>query len=127
MEEQEELKELNLEIGTEEATKLKAEKVKIEKVEIKLVGAKRLPKLICFCKHSASDTPIEISAVRYVEKGKLETRGLFLTKDNKGFIKKGSALAIFIQSQDCKSAGKLVGKTVDTVQDDNGFLVFKIY
>lgn len=120
--------ELKIGIGNEEAqTQLKPENVKILSVKIDEVGQKKSKKLICMCKHPTKEEPIHISEVKYEVKGKLETSGLWFNKDSKGLLKKGSALAIFLQAQGCKIAEELINKEISTTTDDKGYLCFKAY
>jgi len=119
--------ELKLEIGTEEAVTLKPTNVKIVKVEIGEFGPKKSKKVVCYAKHPDLEEPILISSVKYEVKGKLETTGLWLNKDSKGLIRKGSALALFLQNQGCKTIEELNGKEIATTTDENGYLVFKGY
>ena len=123
----EEQNELKLEIGTEEATSLKPANVKIENVEIKPFGEKKSNKVVCYAKHPDKDDLIQISEVKYENKGKLEVAGLWINKDSKGKIRKGSALATFLNSQKVKTIEGLKGKEVGTVLDENGYLCFKAY
>lgn len=119
--------ELKLEIGNEEAVTLKPANVKILSVKVEEVGEKKNKKLVCEVKHPSSETPIHISAVKWESKGKLETTGLWVNTDSKGLLRKGSALAIFLQSQGCETMEKLVGKEPNTVTDEKGYLCFKAY
>jgi hypothetical protein len=120
--------ELNIGIGTEEATILQMLPVKIEKVSIDIVGTKGSKKLSCECKHpQKADGLIIISAVKQESKGKLETVGLWINKDSKGLLRKGSALANFMTYLKVATIQDLIGKEIGTVQDENGYLVFKAY
>ena len=119
--------ELKIGIGNEEAITLKPTSVKVVKVEIGEYGAKKSKKVVCFAKHPDTEEPISISSVKYEVKGKLEVSGLWLNKDSKGLIRKGSALALFLQNQGCKMVEELNGKEVATATDENGYLVFKGY
>ena len=119
--------ELQIEIGTEEATSLKPANIKVVEVKVEEVGDKKSKKLICVCKHPDKNEPISISAVKYENKGKLEVSGLWLNKDSKGLLRKGSALAVFLQENGCQTASQLVGKEIGTSIDDKGYLCFKAY
>lgn len=124
MEQQNELK---LGIGTEEAITLKPTTLKIISVEVKEVGEKRAKKVVCTCKHPDAELPIQISSIKYEVKGKLDVSGLWLNLDSKKLIRKGSALATFLQSLGCSTIESLVGKDVMTTTDDKGYLCFKAY
>ena len=119
--------ELEIGIGNEEAITLKPGKVKILSVKTEEVGTKKSKKLIAEVKHPDKEEPIQISAVKYESKGKLEVSGLWVNKDSKGMIRKGSALAVFLQKEGCKTSAELVNKEPETATDDKGYLVFKAY
>lgn len=118
---------LNLTIGNEEITTLKPTLVKIVRLEIGEFGPKKSKKVICYCKHPDKDDLIQISEAAFIVKGKLETSGLWINKDSKGLIRKGSGLAILLESMGCKIISSLVGKEVITTIDNNGYLCFKAY
>jgi hypothetical protein len=122
-----ETNELKLGIGNEEAVTLKPTRVKIISLSVEEVGVKKSKKVICLCKHPDNEEPIKISSVKYENKGKLEVSGLWVNKDSKGLIRKGSALAIFLQNQGASIIEQLAGKEVSTATDDKGYLTFKAY
>jgi len=119
--------ELKLEIGNEEAATLKPAIVKIMDVKVEEVGTKKSRKVICPSKHPDAEELINISAVKFESKRKLDTVGLWINKDSKGLIRKGSALAVFMQSQGCKTIDQLKGRDVMTISDEKGYLCFKAY
>lgn len=119
--------ELKLGIGNEEAITLKPAVVKILDVEVREFGEKKAKKVICISKHPDNADPIQISSVKYELKGKLDTSGLWINKDSKNLIRKGSALAIFMGSVGAKIIEELKGKEVQTTQDEKGYLCFKAY
>lgn len=122
------LEQLKIGIGNEEATtQLKPAKVKIVGGKIEEVGEKKTKKVVCLCKHPEKQEPISISAVKYENKGKLESTGLWLNQDSKGLIKKSSALAVFMQHIGASTIDQLVGKDIETTTDDKGYLCFKAY
>src|SRR3990167_7071279 len=118
-----------LTIGNEEAITLKPSNVKILSVETGEFGKekKKGTKVTCLCKHPDASEPIHISSVKYLVKDKIETAGLWINKDSKGLIRKGSALAVFLNSVGAKTIAELKDKEVQTIQDDKGYLVFKAY
>jgi len=118
---------LQTNIGNEEAVTLKPAIVEIMEVKIEEVGAKKSSKVVCLCKHPDGMDPIKISSVKYELKGKLDTVGLWVNLDNKNMIRKGSALAVFLQFQGCQTIENLKGKKIPTTTDDKGYLVFKAY
>lgn len=119
--------ELKLGIGNEEAVTLKPAIVKITDISIEEVGAKKSKKVICSVKHPDNPEPIKISGMKYENKGKLEISGLWINKDSRGLIRKGSALAILMNTLGVQQIGLLAGKDIPTIQDEKGYLVFKVY
>jgi len=119
--------ELKIGIGSEEAITLTPAVVKIISISIQELGEKKAKKVICSCKHPDNIEPIHISSVKYENKGKLETAGLWLNLDKSKLIRKGSALAVFLLNNGCQTAEQLIGKEVPTIQDEKGYLCFKAY
>lgn len=119
--------ELDTPIGTEESITLKPAIVKILEVNLEEVGLKKAKKLICSVKHQDAEQPIKISAVKWENKSKLEISGLWYNTDSKKLIRKGSALATFLNLLKSATISQLVGKECQTIQDDNNYLVFKGY
>jgi len=119
--------ELKIPVGTEEAVKLKPAVVKVSKVEIRELGDKKSKKIVFSVVHKDAPDLIQISAVKFERKGKLERAGTWWNLDSKGLIRKGSALAVLLQNQNCKTPEDLIGKEIPTVEDENGYLVFKAY
>jgi len=119
--------ELKIGIGNEEAVTLKPSFVKVVNVTIEEVGAKKSKKVICEVKHPDTQELIHISAVKYENKKSLETSGLWVNLDSKKLIRKGSALAVFLNSVGAKKVEDLKDKEIPTCQDDKGYLVFKAY
>lgn len=117
----------NLEIGTEEASKLEPAKVKIVKTSVETVGDKGAKKLVCEVLHPAKDTPIQISAVKLEKRGKLDVAGLWINLDGQKKIRKGSATALFLQFFGAKTIKDLQDMELMTTEDENGYLVFKAY
>lgn len=119
---------LNLETGTEEMQKLEPKTVKIEKIEVQEVGEKRNKKVVFSVKHPDKEETIQISSVKYEQKGgKLATSGTWVNLDKQEKMQKGSALSNFIAFLNAKVLNELVGKEVLTVEDDKGYLCFKSY
>ena len=121
--------ELNMEVGTKEIKKLQPAKVKIGEVNIEEVkfGTKTNRKVVCGCLHPAREEAVRISGVRYELNGKLITAGLWFNKDDEGKIQKGSATAVMMEKLEVTKLIDLKGKEVETVVDDKGYLIFKIY
>ena len=114
-------------IGTEERVQLKPTKVKVVKVAVQAVGEKNAKKLICEVKHPAKAELIKVSAAKTESKGKLDVNGLWVNLDSKELIRKGSTLAQLLNFTNAKNIKELEGKEIDTVEDENGYLVFKAY
>lgn len=119
--------ELKIGIGNKEALTLKPAVLEILKVSIGEFGDKKARKVICEVKHPDAQENIGISGVKYENKGKLEVSGLWINKDDTGLIRKGSALAVFLNSVGAKTIEELIGMKIQTIQDEKGYLVFKAY
>ena len=124
----EEQNELEMGIGTKEAVTLKPAKVKIVSVRIEEVGEKKNKKLVCTCKHPDREETIDISSVKFEGKGnKLVVIGLWINKDEDDLIRKGSALAIFMNHIAAQTPKDIAGRECDTTEDDKGYLCIKAY
>ncbi len=120
---------LEKEVGTKEAEILKPAKVKVEKVNLVEVkfGNQVREKLVCAVKHPDREEPIEISKVKYQKKDKLQTSGLWYKEDEDSLIQKGTALAELLNFTGSGNIKSLIGKEIDTVADEEGYLCFKAY
>lgn len=118
---------LKIGIGDEEAITLKPAIVKILSISIDVVGEKKSEKVVFKCLHPESKEPINISSVKWENKGKLEVSGTWLNLDSKKQIRKGSALASFMNLYTVKNLNEFLEKNVPTLQDEKGYLVFKGY
>ena len=122
---------LELGIGTKEAVALKPTKVKIVKVDVKPQRTKEGKdigeKIVCSCKHPDRDELINISTVKYERNNKLKISGLWLTLDEDGLIRKGSALAIFLSFVGAKNVKFLEQTEISTAEDESGYLTFRAY
>lgn len=117
---------LELEIGTKENLKLKPEKVKIVQVKTEPAGKGTLVRLCV--KHPEKEELIEISEVKHENRtGKLEMSGLWVNLDDDNKIRKHSVLANFLNFMKVGKTIDLVGKEVDTIEKENGFLAVKGY
>jgi len=123
----EEQNELEIGIGTKEATTLKPAKVKIASVSIEAVGEKGNKKVVCEVKHPDKEELIKISAVAYRKANAIENSGTWLNQDEDKLIRKGSALAVFLEVVGVNSIKELEGKDADTELDAKGYLCFKAY
>lgn len=119
--------ELDLGIGTKEISTLKPARLKIESVKIEAVGDKGNKKVVCLCQHPDKEEPINISAVKFEKKDKLEVVGLWVNKDEDQLVRKGSALAVLMNFLGATTISGLTQKEVDTIEDEKGYLCFKSY
>jgi len=124
-----EVNELETPVGTKESSSLKPEKVKVVSVNIAEVGEKENKKVVLTVKHPDKDEVISISAAKYenTKNQKLEVSGLWYNKDEDDQIRKGSALAIFMEFAEVKVLKELEGKDLSTLLDEKGYLCFKAY
>ena len=119
---------LEIGIGTKESISLQPATVKIENAEIEKVGDKGNEILKCSVKHPEKEELIKISEAKYENKdGKLVISALWVNKDDDGLLRKGSTLAVFLNSQGAKTPKELIGKEVETLLDEKGYLAFKAY
>lgn len=118
---------LQIGIGNEEAITLKPAFVKILSVNIEQVGLKKSDKAVFQVLHPDSKDPINISGLKWENKGKLEVSGLWLNLDSKGLIRKGSGIATLMSIHNVKTLKEFVDKNLPTIQDEKGYLVFKAY
>jgi len=124
----EEQNELEMGIGSKEAVTLKPAKVKIVSVRIEEVGDKKNKKLVCVVKHPDREETIEMSSVKFEGKGsKLTVVGLWINQDEDKLIRKGSALAIFMNHIAAQTLKDVAERECDTTEDEKGYLCFKAY
>ena len=118
---------LNMETGDKEAEALKPKTVKIVRIYPQEVGDKKNIKLVCEVKHPDREELIRISSVKYEQKGKLTTVGLWVNKDEDSKIRKGSAMAVFLAFLGINIPKDLEAVDVMTAEDEKGYLTFKAY
>lgn len=125
-----EIDDLEIEVGTKETASLKPKKVKVLSLaltEIKSKDGKYIgKKLNCIVKHPDRDEAINISSLQFVKGKEIKTTGIWMTKDSDNLIQKGSSLAILLDFMKAKTIKELVGKEIDTVLDEAGYVVFKV-
>ena len=119
--------ELNVPIGTEEAKKLEPKQVKIVEVRVEEVGNKGAKKVVCDVKHPDNENTIQISSIKYENKGKLASVGLWVNKDSENKLRKGSTLVYFLNTMGAKTIAELKDKDCATTTDEQGYLTFKAY
>ena len=83
-------------------------------------------KLVLKVKHPDIES-IEIGKVKYEKNKKLKEVGLWLSKDKDGSIPNNSALAALLMFYRCNTIADLKGKTLETTEGENNFLVIKAY
>ena len=120
-------KDLEIGIGSQEATSLKPAQVKIVSATIETVGTKNAQKVVFLVKHPDKEEIIKISELKFVKGNQITTSGTWLNKDDEGLIRKGSSLAILLQKLSANVIKETEGKDVDTELDSNGYLCFKAY
>lgn len=123
----EEQKILNAEIGDKEKQAIKPARVKVVGIRIEDIEKAKAKKIICVIKHPDMEDNFDISAVQYLKGKEVKQSGLWLKFDEDNKIQKGSATANFITYLGSNTIQGIVGKDVDTVADDKGYLVFKAY
>ncbi len=118
----------NMEIGKEQPPVV-AKPVIVEsysEVDVKK-GDKDIGKKLVF-KVKHPDVPeMEISKVKYEKNKKLSEAGIWLQKDVDGNIPFNSALSALLRHYNCSKIADMKGKTIETTQDENGFLIAKAY
>ena len=92
-------KDLEIAIGTKEATSLQPAEVQIISVVIEEVGKtdNKSSKVVCAVKHPDKAETINISSVAYRKGNAITNSGTWLNKDEDGLIRKGSALAFLLE------------------------------
>jgi hypothetical protein len=127
METNETLSDLEIGIGSKEATSLQPAKVTILGATVEEVGEKKAKKVVCQVKHPDKEENIKISSMVYLKGNTLENSGTWLNKDEDGLIRKNSALAVLLGKVGASSLADLEGKEIETELDAKGYLTFKAY
>lgn len=129
-EEQKMQDELNVGIGTKESVALQPAIVKIVDVQLQPImknGKEIGKKVVCLSKHPSKEEAIAISTVKFEKANQIKESGLWLNKDEDDLIRKGSALAVFMEKIEATTIKAIVDKQIATVMDDKGYLAFKAY
>ncbi|MFH1527312.1 MAG: hypothetical protein ABIG69_11805 [Bacteroidota bacterium] len=85
-------------------------------------------KLVLIVDHpDVTDKCVEISGAKYSSGDKLKSAGLWLRQDTDGKIPYRSAVGNLLRHLEIASIDQIKGKVVDTLLDDNGYLVVKAY
>ena len=117
-------------VGTKESVALGEALVTIEAVELVDIPTKKgvSKKLNCTCRHpSKEDGTITISTVKFQQGDKIKTSGLWISTDSDGLLNKGSALAVLITHAKAGNINGLVGKQIQAVPGEDGYLALKAY
>lgn len=114
----------------EDVPQVDAKPVLIEQYRIEPVtkdGKKIGDKLVLITRHPDIDNDIEISKTKFLKGEKIKEAGLwaYLDKDNK--IPFNSALASTMRHYTIPYIKDFIGKKVETVLDNNGYLAVKSY
>jgi len=125
----EEQDKLNIGIGEKEPEVLKPANVKVVNVKITPVEikGKENEKVNVEVKHPQREETIQISKAKILKNDKLTTSGLWYAIDSDKKIAKKSALAVFLNSAGVSTLNELKERELQTIADENGYLVFKAY
>lgn len=118
---------INKKIGTIDIEKLKPKPVNVYSMEIKEIGAEKRKILSILCKHPDEEFPIQISKAKILDRKIIKDYGLWLSLDENNEFKKNSTIAKLMNHVGIITLKELMGKTLDTAEDDRGYLVFKLY
>ena len=119
---------IDTEVGTRDNKKALAPAiVKVLEWEIKEGNEDISPIVEFLCLHPESDKPIRLSRIKFEKNKKIISTGLWVKKDTENKISKNSALGYFMKFNNCNVLNDFKGKELQTVRDDNEFLVFKTY
>lgn len=85
-------------------------------------------KLNLACTHpDIKDRAIEISKVKYLSGNQLKISGLWINRDDEGKLIYRSALAHMLRFHNTNRIIDLIGHVLQTVEDEQGYLVIKAY
>ena len=123
----------NIEVG-ENVPQVTAKKVKVISLKTEMVKTKDTQKdvgnkLTLVCQHPDLPAPqtIDISGVKYIYQEKIKATGLWIKLDKDGKLGYNSSISILLRFLNLKTPKELVGKELDTVADDNNYLIIKAY
>lgn len=121
----------NLVVG-EDKPQVSVAKVVIEDYRVEAVKNKKGEeigdKLVLICKHpEVTDKNIEISGVKYESGDKIKQSGLWFKLDSDGKLPFNSATANLLRFYKKETVKQMKGEQVDTIADDNGYLLVKAY
>jgi len=120
---------LNVGVGTKEPEKMEALPVTVKDVTIapKEFGGKTVDTLIVMVKHPKKDEVFQMFNVAFLKGKTIKTVGFSITYDSDGQIMKGTAIAELLRFTWSKSLKELIGKTVPTITNEQGYLCLKAY
>jgi len=118
----------NLQVG-EDKPMVKPAKVMISKIETREVefDNNKNTKIVFMVTHPDTKDLLEISKMSYISGDKRKTTGIWLKLDSDGKIPYKSALAELLRFTNKNKVTDLVNMAVDTIADENGYLVLKAY
>ena len=120
----------NIPVGTEELKKLEPKLVIIKEVEIEELQTKkntRVKRLLCHVQHPDANDTILINEAKYAKNNVLVDTALWLNKDSKGELQKGSVISMLLAKLGAKTIKELEMKSCETVANAKGYLCFKLY
>lgn len=106
---------------------LEAKPVKIVGTRKDEVGKSKNEKFVFVCKHPDREENIEISKATYLNGKTLKCIGTWVSLDQEGYLFKNSAVSKLITFNGASSLYGLVSKEVNTIEDENGYLSFKLF
>lgn len=122
---------LTAEIG-EDRPLMAAKPITVIRVEEQIVYDKNKKqigtKINLYCTHpDVRERAIEISKVKYLSGNTLKISGLWINRDDEGKLIYRSALAHMLRYHNAKRTLDLIGHVLQTVEDEQGYLVIKAY
>lgn len=119
-------------IGIREGQILKPARCLIENADLELVGegAKANHKVVFSVKHpDKTDGTIKISSAKIEEKKskKLRVNGLWYKLDEDKKLLKNSTISMALTYYGAGNIAEMIGKTIETLLDDDGYLTIKAY
>ena len=119
----------NIEVG-QDTPQVEPGMVMIEKTtkeEIDFGNSNKGTKIIFHVTHPKSNELLQISKLTYLSGKTIKTTGIWFKLDNDGKLPFKSAIAELLRYKRKNKISELIGEQVETVADDNGYLVLKAY
>ena len=115
-----------MEVGNEDMPRLEPKDCVVIAYESKIVEGHG--RIISFkCNHPNKEKPLSFSRVKYETQNKIGISGMWVRQDSKGNIQKNSTLGKCLRYYGAKKPIDMVGKTIHTTGDVNGYLCIKAY